>query len=76
MPYSTTDLSLQSADDLRYGYGINIIDNDLTYKRSDEWRIKVKVINRVSNGKDYSVTVGDEHGKEEKEKLQILVLKR
>ncbi len=46
----------------RYDFAKNIADNDLTYKRKDDVRIKVKAIGFTKANKQISVEFGDEDG--------------
>ena len=51
---------------VKYGFNKNIIDNDLKYRRKDDYQIKVTMRSHLSNGKMIKETVGDPEGVEQK----------
>lgn len=51
---------------VKFVFGLNIIQNDLKYRRKDDIRLKVTMTSFQSDGKKLKVTVGDDDGQEQK----------
>jgi len=47
-----------------YNFYQNIIDNELEYKRKEDFRIKVRAISKLHNGKKIELVIGDNDGEE------------
>lgn len=53
-------------DKVKYVFGLNIIQNDLKYRRKEDIRLKVTMTSFQSNGTKLKATVGDDDGQEQR----------